>query len=387
MMVKRLNTKNINLSKKSILLIGPRQTGKSTLLSSLNPDLSINLSKEDVFLEFSSQPALLEKLLLSKSIKKIFIDEVQRLPSLLNTIQAIIDENPNRFKFYLSGSSARKLRRGQANLMPGRMISYYMTPFVVEEIEDNFNLESALQYGMLPGVIAEISKKDKKLLLNSYSSTYLKEEIQAEALTKNIEGFSRFLFVAASKSGEFLDFAKLGSQASISQKTSSRFFEILEDTLIVYRLPAFAKNETRRLVQHPKFYFFDNGVLNALLGNFELSQDRIGYLFEHFIVTQLINYAKLSNSNARFSTFRTEGGAEVDLIIEVGSKTLAIEIKSSEKLISKDFNGLKSFIEFQGKKIKPIILYRGQRNYSEETIQVLNWQSALIEINKFLKLS
>jgi len=383
-MVKRLNEAEISSSKKSILLLGPRQTGKSTVLGSFKSDLTINLAREATFLEFSSQPDLLEKMLKDKKVSTVFIDEVQRLPSLLNTIQAIIDENPKKVKFYLSGSSARKLRRGQANLLPGRILAFYMTPFVSTELGVDFDLDTALKYGTLPGVLAEKTSRHKELLLKSYSSTYLKEEIQTEALTKNIEGFSRFLFVAASKSGEFLDFAKLGSLASISQKTSSRFFEILQDTLIVDRVNSFSKSETRRLVQHPKFYFFDTGVLNSLLGNFTVSADRIGFLFEHLMINQIMNYAKLTSSTARFSTYRTEAGSEVDLVVENESRILALEIKSSKKLVSKDFSGLRSFEEFYSKKCRKILLYRGEREYKEGSIDVLPWKKALAEVYKFI---
>ena len=228
--------------KKSILLLGPRQTGKSTLLLNLKPELTINLANEKTFLQFSAQADLLENILSQKKYKTVFIDEVQRIPSILNTIQAIIDENPNKYKFLLSGSSARKLKRGNANLLPGRLVSFNLNPLNLEELKFKYNLNKLLALGCLPGILTEQELKLKKQLLMTYSATYLKEEIQAEALTKNIEGFSRFLYVAASKNGQFIDFTKMSSQAGISQKTASRFFEILEDTLIITRINSFAKN-------------------------------------------------------------------------------------------------------------------------------------------------
>src|SRR5205085_5870184 len=207
------------------------------------------------------------------------------------------------------------------------------------------------------------------------------------ALTREIEGFARFLFVAASKSGEFLDFAKMGSLAAVSQKTSSRFFEILEDTLIVNHLNAYAVNETRRLVRHPKFYFFDNGVLNGLLKNFTLSEDRRGFLFEHFIVNQIMTANFIMGEPARLSTYRTEAGSEVDLIVEKDGDALALEIKSRSRLTTADFSGLTSFssLRRRGGKRKLVLLYTGSRAYIEGAVAVLPWKQGLSEILDFLR--
>jgi predicted AAA+ superfamily ATPase len=384
-MYKRLLADHLGRASKSVLLLGPRQTGKSTLIKSLKPDLSINLASERLFLEYSSQPGLLEKVVEHERPSTVFVDEVQRIPSLLNTVQAMLDNGPRTRRFFLTGSSARKLRRGNANLLPGRVVSYYLGPLVAEELGEDLSLEKALIFGTLPGVVSEKDAKTKKDLLRTYGSTYLKEEIQAEALTKQIEGFARFLLVAASKSGEFLDFAKIGTLAAINQKTSSRFFEILEDTLLVHRLDAYATNETRRLVRHPKFYFFDNGVLNGLLKNFTLSEDRKGFLFEHFIVNQIITSNLIAGEPARLSTYRTEAGSEVDLIIERDDDVLAVEIKSAARVSPGDFSGLRSFSEWQGKKrTRQILLYTGQNAYCEGTVEVLPWKKALEEIADFV---
>ncbi|MCM2281591.1 MAG: AAA family ATPase [Bdellovibrionaceae bacterium] len=376
--------RKIQNSKRSLLLLGPRQTGKSTLIKELNPDLSINFAREQTFLEFSSQPDLLEKILQEKKPKSVFVDEIQRIPSLLNTIQAVLDENKNSPRFYLTGSSARKLRRGQANLLPGRLLVYQLGPLTFEELGDDFKLNDALAFGTLPGIWTEPDNAVRRELLRSYASTYLREEIQAEALTRNIEGFSRFLMVAASKSGEFLDYAKIGSQASISQKTSSRFFEILEDTLVVGRLDSFAKNSTRRLIQHPKFYFFDTGVLNGLLGSFTVSVDRKGMLFEHFIVNQIFTFNQLAGSNARLSTYRTENGSEVDLIIENGSDIMSVEIKATGKPIQKDFLGLKRFGEFLKKPHQSLLIHTGQNEFRDGFVRAIPWDKALREVFEFM---
>jgi predicted AAA+ superfamily ATPase len=386
-MYPRLAAEKIRKTTRSVLLLGPRQTGKSTLIKDLNPDLSVNLAFEQVFLDYSAQPNLIEKVLEREQPRTVFIDEVQRIPSLLNTVQGVLDQNPRKYRFYLTGSSARKLRRGRANLLPGRVVQYQLGPLIWEELGNDLDLDDALAFGTLPGVVSENESGIRQDLLRTYASTYLKEEVQAEALTREIEGFARFLFVAASKSGEFLDFSKMGSLAGITQKTSSRFFEILEDTLIVNRLNAYAVNETRRLVRHPKFYFFDNGVLNGLLKNFTLSEDRRGFLFEHFVVNQIMTANSTLGEPARLSTYRTEFGSEVDLLIEKDNDVLALEIKSGARLTTADSSGLKSFSSLRHRKgtRRFVLLYAGSRAYNEDSIEVLPWRQGLSETLAFLR--
>ncbi|HWU42333.1 MAG TPA: ATP-binding protein [Bdellovibrio sp.] len=364
-------SETIKQSKSSILLLGPRQTGKSTLIRDLNPDLSINLAQEKVFLSFSSQPELLEQMIQQEKPKTIFIDEIQRLPSLLNTIQAIIDENPRKIKFFLTGSSARKLKRGSANLLPGRVISLQMAPLSLEELKYKFNIDQAIAHGLLPGIYVEKNLKEKELLLSSYGATYLKEEVQAEALTKNIEGFSRFLFVLASKNAEFVDYAKLGSQSGVTQKTATRFFEILEDSLLIFRLESYSKSSQRRLVQHPKFYFFDTGVLNSLLGSYKVTADRRGKLFETFVIVAIRNMLISHSVQFRMSTYRTTNGGEVDLILEVNGTEFAIEIKASKNIGKSDIRGLAGFSEVSNNNPIKMIIYLGEYGKKIEDVSVL----------------
>ena len=255
-MIKRTIEKDIKDSKKSTLLLGPRQTGKSTLIRNLKPDLEIDLAMESTFLQFAKNPDELPERLLAKKYKTVFIDEIQRLPELLNTIQWVIDNNKNTPKFYLTGSSARKLKRGKANLLPGRIHAYYLAPLTVKEINYENATNKILSHGLLPGIWIEKDKGEKEKTLLSYASIYLKEEIQAEALTKDISGFSRFLYVIASESGKFLDISKLSSEAQVSRQSIVRYFEILEDTLVVKRCESFSKSQRRRLIQRPRFFFF-----------------------------------------------------------------------------------------------------------------------------------
>ncbi len=377
MLIHRTLLESLKKSKKSFLLLGPRQTGKSTLIKELSPEVSINLANEQTYLDFAKNPKELEERLASKKIKTVFIDEVQRLPSLLNTLQDLLDNSDSPPRFYLTGSSARKLKRGGANLLPGRIHTYRLGPLASSELDYQLSTKVAMETGLLPGIYTESSPEEKIKTLRSYSGTYLKEEIQAEALTKNLEGFSRFLFVIAQASGHFLDLAKLSSEAAISRQSAQRFFEILEDTLLVHRVSAFSKSEWKRLIQHPKFYFFDTGVLNALLGNFHASDDRKGLLFENLFHSQLIASAYARDLEIRVSSYRTEHGAEVDFIVEIERKIWAIELKASRNVGASDLTGLKSFATFLGKTHHPVVAYLGDVEKKIEGIDILPWQTLL----------
>lgn len=382
-MINRLLSQCLKKTRKSILLLGPRQTGKSTLISTLNPSLSINLAQETTYLDFAKNPAELEQRISALNASQpvtVFIDEVQRLPSLLNTIQFILDQSGSKIQFLLTGSSARKLRRGNANLLPGRIHTYYLGTIVAGELSHKMDFRQALAYGSLPGIWTEEDVADRQKTLSSYAGTYLKEEVQAENLTRNLEGFSRFLAVAAEWSGHFLDLTKISTSAQISRQSAARYFEILEDCLIVHRTMSFSKSITRRLIQHPKFYFFDTGVLNGLLGNFQASQDRIGNLFEHFIFNQLKHSASALDKDIKISSFRTEHGAEVDFIVEIDGRIYALELKASQNVGQADLRGLKRFTDFYPKKVRQIVLYLGQHRKKIEDVDILPWQDALQEL-------
>ena len=346
---------------KSILLLGPRQVGKSTLINSLKPDLSLNLADEEIFVSMTSDPAYLKNKILTESPKTIFIDEVQRFPRLLNSIQALIDED-KKLRFYITGSSARKLKRGRANLLPGRVFSYQLGPLSASELNYQVNTEQYLKFGGLPAAYLNSSPAFSKKLLKSYAGTYLKEEIQAEALVRNIDQFSRFLQNTVLVSGQFVDFSKMSRQAKVSRLAVPRFFEILEDSLLGERLyPEPNLIEKADLIKHPKFYLFDNGVYNALQNNFELSPDRMGVLSEHLIINQIRHSAWASDQDVDLNTFRTRGGLEVDLIVKIAKKQFAIEIKSSDHLGTNDVSPLLK-IKTYLPKATPFIFHLGKRN-------------------------
>ena len=335
----------LGASKKSFLLLGPRQTGKSTLIAGLRPTLTINLAHEATYLDFARNPRELEErlgpLATGHVSPTVFIDEVQRLPSVLNTLQTLLDRPGNRLRFFLTGSSARKLRRGGANLLPGRIHTYHLGPMTALELEYRLETRQVLATGTLPGILSDSDRGSREKTLRSYAGTYLKEEIQAESLSRNPEGFARVLGVVAEWAGRHLDLSKIAQAAQVPRQTAVRYFEILEDTLVVQRAEPFTKSLSRRLVQHPKFYFFDVGVRNGLLGAFDVSADRIAALFEHMVFTQITASAAALDIDVRVSSYRTEHGSEVDLIVETGRDLYALELKASRHVAAGDLRGLR----------------------------------------------
>jgi uncharacterized protein len=371
-------------SRKSVLLLGPRQVGKSTLMRALQPTLEINLAHESTYLEFARNPLELESRIEAippaagpEALRTIFIDEIQRSPGLLNTIQVLLDRPNHRLRFLLTGSSARKLRRGEANLLPGRLHAYRMGPLASAEMGHDIPTSAALMYGTQPGVLAESSLRDREKTLRSYAAIYLREEVQAESLTRSLEGFARFLTVIGGWAGMHLDLAKIATAAQVSRMSAGRWLEVLEDTLLVHRVDAFAKSATRRLVQHPKVFFFDVGVLNGLLGNFVASPDRIGRLFEHLVYTQMVHSAAAFDEDVRLSTFRTEHGAEVDFILERGAELYAIEVKASRTVAPSDLRGLARFADYYGKPHRRMVWYLGTEPKRVADVDILPWQQGI----------
>jgi predicted AAA+ superfamily ATPase len=347
-MIGRLIAPKLEKAPKTILLLGPRQTGKSTLLRSLSPDLSIDLARESEFLDHSTDASLLESLLEAQKPETVFIDEIQRIPALLNTIQALLDEAKARgkkLKFLLSGSSARKLRRGQANLLPGRIFSFHLGGLCAAELGNRLNIDKALRFGFLPEPCLEPDEEICAKLLSTYAAVYLKEEIQAESLTRNIAGFARFLNEIAMSSGDILDFSKVATKAKLSRSSCVRFVEILEDTLLAERIPVFSEGHEADVIKHPKLYFFDIGVLNGLLGNFTASPDRRGRLFEHLVYSQIRNSSMALDRPYEIFYFRTRNGIEVDFVVKHAGKVWAIEAKSGT-IQDHDLKGLNGFREY-----------------------------------------
>ena len=360
-MIQRILNSRIRDHSKSVLLLGPRQVGKSTLCASLDPDVSINLADEETFRQHLTDPGLIKRIVaaLPATRQIILIDEVQRIPSILNTVQALIDSNP-MLRFLLTGSSARKLRRGRANLLPGRVLLEHLPPLLYWEVADNFNLRKALTIGTLPEVYLNNYGPE---LLDSYVAGYLREEVQAEALTKDLASYSRFLDVAAGLSGQYLNYSKVASDTEIGKDKIRRYMEILSDTLIVESIPSYVDvDKTRRARQKARFIFFDLGVRNSLLAKHPVSftPEEFGHLFEQWTILQVLYFNRLHGKNWRISSYRDALGVEVDLIIETATKCVAVEVKSANKVREAMFKGLQRFSTLAGREVTRLIVYQGE---------------------------
>ncbi|WP_418698920.1 ATP-binding protein [Bacteroides sp.] len=328
-------------STESVFLWGARQTGKSTLLNTLFPDARYyDLLKSDVFERLHRRPALLrEELMLADEEDLVIIDEVQKIPELLDEVHWLIT-NKN-LRFVLCGSSARKLKRCGANLLGGRAVRNVLYPFVSAELAD-FDLLRAVNNGMLPRHY-QIENPEKRL--QAYIGDYLQEEILAEALTRNLNSFSRFLEVAALTDGEILNYQNIATDCGVSATTVKEYFSILSETMIGYVIPAYSKVMKRRLIQTPKFYFFDVGIVNYLTRRRSMlpgSAD-FGHAFEHLVIQELVAYIGYSNCGHQLSYWRTASGYEVDAILN--DAEVAIEIKSCQEVQSRHLRGLKAFKE------------------------------------------
>lgn len=337
-------SRKINLQdseNESIFLWGARQTGKSTLLQLHFPNTRyIDLLKSDEFERYNRRTSLLrEELSLLPENELIIIDEIQKIPELLDEVQWLMTNKNHRF--ILSGSSARKLRRSGVNLLGGRAIRKHLYPFVSAEIPD-FDLIKACNNGMMPRhyLVDDASKR-----IHAYVGDYLQQEIKAEALTRNLKTFSQFMEIAALSNGEVVNYNNIASECGVSAPTVKEYFSVLEETLIGYTIPAFTKNVKRRVIQSPKFYYFDVGVANFLLKRKSLlpGSAEFGHAFEHFIIQEIIAYIGYSESQHSLSYWRTTSGYEVDAVI--GNANIAIEIKSTEEVHSHHTRGLKAFSE------------------------------------------
>lgn len=323
----------------SIFLFGARQTGKSTTLKAQFKDATyIDLLDGNVRRRFQSNPSLLYELLKNKIENDIvIIDEIPEVPELLNEVHRLI-VNRN-LQFVLCGSSARKLRRKGCNTLGGRAYPCNFYPLVSVEIPE-FDIDKALTIGLLPKVYLS---KNPQRELTSYVDVYLKEEIQQEALVRNLDGFQRFLEVAALTNGEMVNYANIANDCNIAASTVREYFTILQDTLVGYLIPAYRKVVKRKLMQAPRFFFFDMGISNYLLKRSQLhpGTPEYGHSFEQFIATELIAYIGYNHKRTALSYWHTYTGQEVDFII--GDAEIAIEVKSAEEIQRKHLAGLKSF--------------------------------------------
>lgn len=344
-MFKRLSNP---LKSNSFFLFGARGTGKTTILNEIfnsSNSIFIDLLDSETFSRFRKNPSLLLGVADEIAGKKdwIIIDEVQKAPALLDLVHKLIEST--ELKFALTGSSARKLKREGVNLLAGRAYVNNLFPLTYVELEDQFNLESALRWGTLPKIYSLSSDREKYEFLTSYTHSYLKEEILQEQLVRNLDPFAKFLEIASQMNGEVINYSKLAREAATSPNTVQTYFEILQDTLLGTILPAYDKSVRKQQVKSPKFYFFDCGIQRALANSLTIpvqpSTYSFGNLFESFLVNEIIRLNNYNMKSYKLSYLLTKNGAEIDLILErPGKPTALIEIKSKEQVEEEDFKHL-----------------------------------------------
>lgn len=385
----------------SLFLLGPRQTGKSTLIESYlkkvrNP-LIFRLQESKTFEEIQKNPSVIfqatEALLEKQKNVTLFIDEIQLVPILLGDCQSLIDRYKERLQVFLTGSSARKLRREGVNLLPGRVIRKNLHPLIFPEFlkikesylfpqmptwdhDFQFSLQEILIFGNLPGVLT-CPKDLKQDLLYSYVSSYLQEEIRAEALARHIGHFAKFLELAAFESGSRPNYSKLSNESGIPVSTIQNYFDILEDTLIIFRVPPFSKPGRKKTLSTPRYYFYDLGIRNAA-ANLALDPNLLkidmGALFENFIVLELIRRIDyLAPKSWKYSYWRTTNDLEVDFIIETPEEIIPIEIKAATVPREKHIKHLKIFMKDYGVKRGYLVGQFSRPQKLTENITAIPW--------------
>lgn len=363
------------LGEESSFFWGARQTGKSTLLKNLYPDvLYFDLLLSSVYDRFLRNPSVLREILENNVISRpVIIDEIQRIPSLLNEVHWLI---VNRgIQFILSGSSPRNILRSGGNLLGGRALRYELFPLVSAEIP-GFDLLKALNNGLLP---RHYMANNAEKLLSAYIGSYLRDEIITEAKIRNITSFSKFLEAAAFSNGEMVNFSNIASDCGISPPTVKEYFQILEDTMTGRFLHSFQKKPKRRVITAPKFYYFDVGVAGYLLkrGRIQYGSEAFGKAFEHFIYNEIYAHSHYSDLNYPVYYWRTASQIEVDFIL--GDNEVAIEVKSSNMVNSRHLKGLKSFAE-EYKVKKMLVVSTDPFPRQIDDITVLPWQVFLQQL-------
>ena len=326
-------------------LFGPRGTGKSTWLAQEFPDaLRLDLLAPDVLRTYQARPERLrERIAAEPGVNTVVIDEVQKAPQLLDVVHSLVEERAGP-RFVLTGSSARKLRHGAANLLGGRLVAAQMPPFLAAELGDAFDLQRALQIGLVPLVW---QAPDPAATLAAYASLYLQEEVQAEALVRQVGDFARFLEVISFSQGSLLNLAALAREAEIPRKRAESYLGILEDLLLGYRLPVFQRRAQRQLVQHQKFYLFDAGVFRSLRprGPLDAPEEIDGMALEGLVAQHLRALCQLRADGTSLSFWRTRAGLEVDFVLYGPDLFMAVEVKRSARVHRRDLSALRAFRE------------------------------------------
>ena len=367
---------------KSVLLLGPRQTGKTTLIGRLQADLSLTLVPPDVRQRYERHPSLLageveaiRREVTPRRKPLVVLDEVQKVPALLDVVQDLIDRKIATF--VLSGSSARKLRRGGSiNLLPGRVVALRLDPLTTAELGEE-DLERLLLYGSLPGIHSVVQDRDKDTDLASYVTIYLEEEVRAEALVRTVGPFARFLEYAADESGRIVNFTKLSQEIGVAHTTVASYYGILEDCLIAERVEPISSSPTRKkLTRANKYLFFDLGVRRAAAREgAELRREASGLLFEQFVGLELIRLGRCLSPGWRLHFWRDPDGPEVDWVLAAGKEYIPIEVKWTDTPTASDTKHIQVFLNEYKTARRGFVVCRAPRRIQlANRIQAIPWQ-------------
>ncbi len=361
--------RDIIIPKTSFFLFGPRGTGKSTFVKNLisKDSLYIDFLDPDTFRTYAAYPETLIKTVNAVSPVKVIIDEVQKVPQILDVVHKIMEEK--KIQFILTGSGARKLKKEGADLLGGRALNCKMHPFTASELGKTFSIEKALQTGLIP--VVDQSPEPSKTL-SAYVDIYLREEIMAEGLVRNLGTFTRFLEIISYSHGTVLNVSNIGRECQTSRGIVTGYIDILEDLLLAYRLPVFAKRAKRKTASHPKFYLFDNGLYRRLRqrGPLDIESEISGPALEGLVGQHLRAYSDFSFPETRLYYWRSMAGNEVDFVLYGGKTFLAIEVKNAKILRPTDYNGLTSFGD-DYPEAALILLYRGSVPMKHKNIYVV----------------
>lgn len=372
---------------KSILLLGPRQTGKSTLIKKVPCELFLNLVIPGERIRYEKDPSILIKEIealehVNNKPPLIIIDEVQKVPEIMDVIQTLIDDSAAQF--VLTGSSARKLRRsGAINMLPGRIVKLRLDPLCLLEYSELPDLVHLLEFGSLPGLFHVDKDEDKEIDIESYVSTYLEEEVRAEALVRQMGTFARFLELAGAESGNMINYSNIAQDIGVAHTTIAAYFEILEDCLLLEKIPPLTKSPSRkRLSRSPKFLMFDPGVRRVCAREGRgFSREQTGRIFEQFIGLELIRISRFSTKRIIVKYWHDHDGPEVDWVIDCGTMYVPIEVKWTDAPSLKDSRHLLAFLKEYPNTDKGYIICRCPRAMKiSDKVTALPWQELFLTV-------